>query len=49
MGKKYHMNGLLGNSSAEVGGENISSPTIWNESLHRGSNDNVVRIVNFAT
>jgi hypothetical protein len=47
--KSYHMKGMLGNSSAEVGREDIFSPTIGNESLHRGSNDNVVRIVNFAT
>ena len=29
--------------------ENIFSPTIRNESLHQGSNDNVVRVVHFAT
>jgi len=30
-------------------GENISKPTIGNESLHQNSNDNGVRIVNLAT
>jgi hypothetical protein len=29
--------------------ENIFKPTIWNESIHQDSNDNGVRIVNFAT
>jgi len=33
----------------KVGRENIFKPTIGNESLHQGSNDNGVRIVNFAT
>jgi len=32
-----------------VGRENIFKPTIGNESLHHESNDNGVRIVNFAT
>jgi len=32
-----------------VGRENIFKPTIENESLHQESNDNGVRIVNFAT
>jgi len=40
---------LLGDFNAKVGRENIFKPTIGNESLHQGSNDNVVRIVNFAT
>jgi hypothetical protein len=31
-----------------VGKENIFKPTIRNESLHQDSNDNGVRIVNFA-
>jgi hypothetical protein len=35
--------------NAEVGTENIFRPTIENESLHQYSNDNGVRIVNFAT
>jgi hypothetical protein len=29
--------------------ENIFNPKIGNESLHQGSNDNGVRIINFAT
>jgi len=32
-----------------VGTENIFKPTIGNERLHQDSNDNGVRIVNFAT
>jgi hypothetical protein len=32
-----------------VGRENIFKPTIGNESLHHDSNDNGVRLVNFAT
>jgi len=40
---------LPGDFSAKVGRENIFKPTIGNESLHQDSNDNVVRIVNFAT
>jgi len=40
---------LLGDFNAKVGRENIFKPTIGNESLHRDSNDNGARIVNFAT
>jgi len=40
---------LLGDFNARVGRENIFKPTIGNESLHQDSNDNGVRIVNFAT
>ena len=40
---------LLGEFSIKVGRENIFKPTIGNESLHQDSNDNGVRIVNFAT
>jgi hypothetical protein len=40
---------LLRDFNAEVGGENIFKLTIGNESLHQDSNDNGVRIVNFAT
>jgi len=40
---------LLGDFSAEVGRWNIFKPAIQNESLHQGSNDNGVRIVNFVT
>ena len=32
-----------------MGRENIFKPTVGNESLHQDSNDNGVRIVNFAT
>jgi hypothetical protein len=39
---------LLGDFSAKVG-EDIFKPTIGNESLHEISNDNWVRVVNFAT
>ena len=46
---KYHMKILLGDFNAKVGRENIFKPTIGNESLHQDSNDNGVRIVNFAT
>jgi len=40
---------LLEDLNAKVGRENILKPTIRNESLHQDNNDNVVRIVNFAT
>jgi hypothetical protein len=40
---------LLGNFIAKVGREDIFQPTIGNESLHELSNDNGVRVVNFAT
>jgi hypothetical protein len=40
---------LLEDFNAKVGRENIFKPTIGNESLHQDSNDNGVRIVNFAT
>ena len=46
---KYHMKILLGDFNAEVGREKIFKPTIGNESLHQYSNNNGVRIVNFAT
>jgi hypothetical protein len=39
---------LLGDFNAKVGRENIFKPTIGNERLHQDSNDNGVRIVNFA-
>ena len=44
---KYHMKMLLGDFNAKVGRENIFKPTIGQESLHEGSNDNGVRLVNF--
>ena len=40
---------LLGDFNAKVERENIFKPTIGNESLHEDSNDNGVKIVNFAT
>jgi hypothetical protein len=46
---EYFMTILLGDFNAEVGGENIFKPTIGNESSHEISNDNGVRLVNFAT
>jgi exonuclease III len=46
---KYHMNILLGDFNAKVGREDIFKPTIGNGSLHATSNDNGVRVVNFAT
>ena len=39
----------LGDFNAIVGRENIFKPIIGNESLHQDSNDNGVRILNFAT
>jgi hypothetical protein len=45
----YDVKILLGDFNAKVGRENISKPTIGNESLHDISNDSGVRIVNFAT
>jgi hypothetical protein len=40
---------MLGDFNAKIGGEDIFTPTIGNESLHEISNDNGVRIVNFPT
>ena len=40
---------LLRDSNTKVEIDNILKPTIGNESLHQDSNDNGVRIVNFAT
>jgi hypothetical protein len=39
---------LLGDFNAKVGREDIFNPIICNESLHEASNDNGVRVVNFA-
>jgi hypothetical protein len=39
---------LFGDSNAKVGTKDIFKPTIGNESLHEISNDNGVRVVNFA-
>jgi len=46
---KYLMKMLLGDFNAKVERENILKPTIGQESLHQNSNDNGVRLVNFAT
>ena len=46
---KYHMKILLGDFNAKVGREDIFKPIIGQESIHQDSNDNGVRIVNFAT
>jgi hypothetical protein len=46
---KYHTKILLGDFNAKVGREDIFKPTIGNDSLHRISNDNGVRVVNFVT
>jgi hypothetical protein len=46
---KYHMKILSGDFNAKVGREDIFKPTVGNESLHETSNDNRVRVVNFAT
>ena len=46
---KYHMKMLLGDFNAKVGREIIFKPTTGQESLHQDSNDNGVRLVNFAT
>jgi hypothetical protein len=45
----YHIKILLGDSNAKFGTEDIFKPTIGNESVHQDSNDNWVRIINFAT
>jgi hypothetical protein len=46
---RYHMKILLGNFNEKVGREEIFKLVIGNESLHEASNDNGVRVVNFAT
>jgi hypothetical protein len=40
---------LLGDFNVKVGRKDIFKPTIGNESLHETSNDNGVRVINFAT
>jgi hypothetical protein len=47
--RRYHMKTLLGDFNAEVVREDIVKPIIGNESLHEASNDNGVRVANFAT
>jgi hypothetical protein len=46
---KYHMIILLADFNAKVTREDIFNPAIGNENLHETSNDNGVRVVNFAT
>jgi hypothetical protein len=46
---EHEMKILLGAFNAKVGREDIIKRTIGNESLHGISNDNGVRVVNFAT
>jgi hypothetical protein len=46
---KYPMKILLRDFNAKVGREDIFKPTIGNESLHEISNDNGIRVANFAT
>jgi hypothetical protein len=46
---KYHRKILLEYFSAKVGREDFFKLTIGNESLHEISNNNGVRVVNFAT
>jgi hypothetical protein len=45
---KYHIKTLLGDISAKLR-EDIFKLTAGNESFHEVSNDNGVRVVNFAT
>jgi hypothetical protein len=40
---------LLGDFNAKLGREDIFKPTIGNESSHEISNDNGVKVINFAT
>jgi endonuclease/exonuclease/phosphatase family metal-dependent hydrolase len=46
---KYHMKILLGDFDAKIGRKDIFNSTTENENLHEISNDNGVRVVNFAT
>jgi hypothetical protein len=43
------MNIFLGDFNAKVGREDIFKPTVGNETLHEISDDNGVRVANFAT
>ena len=45
----YHMIILLGDCTAKLGREDIFKPTVGNESIRQGTDDNGVRIVNVAT
>jgi hypothetical protein len=46
---RYNMKILLGDFNAKGGRENIFKPITDNEIQHEASNDNEVRVVNFAT
>jgi hypothetical protein len=46
---KYHIKIVLADFNAKVRREDIFKPTTGNESLHKISNDNGVRVINFAT
>jgi hypothetical protein len=46
---KCHKKIYLGYFGAKVGGEDVFKPTFGNESFHEISNDNGVRVLNFAT
>jgi hypothetical protein len=46
---KYHRTNLLGDFNAKVGREEIFKPATGNKICHEISNDNGVKVVNFAT
>jgi hypothetical protein len=46
---RYHMKILLGDFKAKVGREDFFKLIIGSESLHEVSNENGIRVVNFAT
>jgi hypothetical protein len=46
---KYHTKILLGDFNAKVDREDIFKPTIWNESLHKISIDNGVRVTSYCS
>jgi endonuclease/exonuclease/phosphatase family metal-dependent hydrolase len=46
---RYHMKILLGDFNAKEGREDIFKPINGNKSVHKASNDNSVRVVNFST
>jgi hypothetical protein len=46
--QKHHRKTLLGDFNAKVGREDIFKPTVCNKGIHKVSNDNGIRVVNFA-
>jgi exonuclease III len=46
---RYHMKVLLGDFNVMLQREDIFKPIICNKGLHEVSNDNGIRVVNFAT